>query len=93
MCELGTSDRGEEGTYPNHGQEDVDGTENCFGWGDTRNLLWRFVASMATFNEERTPFRPFGRWDLASIAKVKAAARESGEVEVAKKDANPIEWQ
>ena len=27
----------------------------------------RFMASMATFSEEITPFRPFGRWDLASI--------------------------
>jgi hypothetical protein len=27
----------------------------------------RFMASMATFNEERASSRPFGRWELASI--------------------------
>ena len=27
----------------------------------------RFIASMATFNEERVPSRPSSRWDLADM--------------------------
>jgi len=27
----------------------------------------RFRTSMATFSEERTPFRPFGRWNSAAM--------------------------
>ena len=31
----------------------------------------RFMASIATFSEERTPSRrPFGRWDLASMVQI-----------------------
>jgi len=32
-----------------------------------------FMASMATFSEERIPPRSFGRWDLVSMAKSKVS--------------------
>ena len=37
----------------------------------------RFMASMAMFNEERVPSRPFGRWVLAAIVE-KTWRREHG---------------
>ena len=33
----------------------------------------RFEASIATFSEERTPPRPFGRWDLISMTQSKGS--------------------
>ena len=49
----------------------------------------RFEASIATFSEERTPPRPFGRCDLISMTQVKAVARTRREVEGVNEDANP----
>ena len=49
----------------------------------------RFVASMATSSEERTLPRPFGRWELLSMNRTKAVARERCKVGVARLNANP----
>ena len=45
----------------------------------------RFMASIATLNEEGVPPCPFGRRDLISMNQRKAVARTRREVEVANK--------
>ena len=36
----------------------------------------RFKASMATFNEERVPPRPFGCWDSVSMGRNKCSRKQ-----------------
>jgi len=48
----------------------------------------RFMASIATFNEEGRPPRSFGRWDLLSMNQSKGTTRIRCKVEVTSKGAD-----
>ena len=39
--------------------------------------LTRFMASMAAFNKERVPFRPFGRWDVVAMVETQGRCEEA----------------
>jgi len=49
----------------------------------------RFMASIAMFNEERVPSRPFGRWDLAAIVKIQRGGEKAVSREAVKRGSGP----
>jgi len=63
MCELGTSDRRGVGTYSDYREEDANGVESCFNWGDTRDIL-RVIHGLDGHVQRGEsvvpPLRPFG---------------------------------
>ena len=49
----------------------------------------RFKASMATFNGEIVPSRSFGRWDLASMVRIRGSYEKTARCEGCEENPKP----
>jgi hypothetical protein len=78
----------EEGSYPDHSQEDTDAAESNLCWSVIPEASFtRFRRSMAVFNAETE--RPSVCLGFSAIVETRAAAREWCGTKVVRKKPNP----
>ena len=85
----GLPTKDEKGTHPDHCEENAGGTENGFGWRDTRDFLCEVQASMTALNAETVPSRSLGCRVLCSMAGTRGDCERIVGVKVVKEATSP----